>query len=79
MVDALATGPEAPNAPLGWGAGAWAIACSADQMCGVSRTTSSRRPSIFWLTPVRNASTLIAAPTWLPKAANMYPTPDTTR
>ena len=52
--DVLTPGLDASNAaviaPL---AGAWAIACSMDQICGVSSTTSSRRPSIFCRAPVR--------------------------
>ena len=38
-----------------------------------------KNPSTSDTTPVRNVSTLIAAPACVPKAANTYPTPDTTR
>src|SRR5579883_681330 len=43
--------PGRPGGPCG--AGARAIACSGDQMCGVSSTTSSRRPSVLTRLPKR--------------------------
>ena len=51
----------------------------ANSMIDSSLSRKQKNPRTNETTPVRNAKTLIAAPAWVPKAANMYPTPDTTK